>query len=370
MRRDDICLYLSPVDRAKLEKIVTDRNSPGKWIWRADIVLATADGLGTNAIMRRTGMSKPCVWRWQERYMAEGVPGLLRDKTRPSRIAPLSAEKKLAIIEKTATERPSNATHWSARKMAKAVGVSHRSVQRVWAGAGLKPHLVRTFKLSNDPKFAEKVVDVVGLYMNPPERALVLCVDEKSQIQALDRTQPGLPIKKGQAQTMTHDYKRNGTTTLFAALDVATGTVIGKCVPRHRAKEFIGFLKTIDTAVDKALDLHLVLDNYATHKTKAVQNWLKRHKRFHLHFIPTSSSWLNMVERFFASITEDAIRRGVFKSVADLEATIADYLANHNETSKPFVWTKSADVILRKVERARTTLAAVKNRNQVLESAH
>jgi transposase len=370
MRRDDICLYLSRVDRAKLEAIVADRNSPGKWIWRADIVLATADGLGTNAIMRRTGMSKPCVWRWQERYMAEGVPGLLRDKTRPSRIAPLSADKKLAIIEKTATEKPSNATHWSARKMAKAVGVSHRSVQRVWAAAGLKPHLVRTFKLSNDPKFAEKVVDVVGLYMNPPERALVLCVDEKSQIQALDRTQPGLPIKKGQAQTMTHDYKRNGTTTLFAALDVATGTVIGKCVPRHRAKEFIGFLKTIDTAVDKALDLHLVLDNYATHKTKAVQNWLKRHKRFHLHFIPTSSSWLNLVERFFASITEDAIRRGVFKSVADLEATIADYLANHNETSKPFVWTKPADVILHKVERARATLAAVKNRNQALESAH
>ena len=360
MRRDDICLYLSPVDRTKLEAIVADRNSPGKWIWRADIVLATADGLGTNAIMRRTGMSKPCVWRWQERYMAEGVPGLLRDKTRPSRIAPPSAEKRLPINEKTATEKPGNATHWSARKMAKAVGVSHRSVQRVWAGAGLKPHLVRTFKLSNDPKFAEKVVDVVGLYMNPPERALVLCVDEKSQIQALDRTQPGLPIKKGQAQTMTHDYKRNGTTTLFAALDVATGTVIGKCVPRHRAKEFIGFLKTIDTAVDKALDLHLVLDNYATHKTKAVQNWLKRHKRFHLHFIPTSSSWLNMVERFFASITEDAIRRGVFKSVADLEATIADYLANHNETSKPFVWTKSADVILRKVQRARTTLAASK----------
>jgi len=370
MRRDDICLYLGAEDRAKLEAVVADRNSPRKWVWRADILLATADGLGTNAILRRTGMSKPCVWRWQERYMDEGVPGLLRDKTRPSRIAPLSADKKLAIIEKTATEKPANATHWSARKMAKAVGVSHRSVQRVWAGAGLKPHLVRTFKLSNDPKFAEKVVDVVGLYMNPPEHALVLCVDEKSQIQALDRTQPGLPIKKGQAQTMTHDYKRNGTTTLFAALDVKTGQVIGECVPRHRAKEFIGFLKKIDTAVDKALDLHLVLDNYATHKTKRVQNWLKRHKRFHLHFIPTSSSWLNLVERFFASITEDAIRRGVFKSVADLEATITDYLANHNATSKPFVWTKPADVILTKVERARATLTAVKNRNQALESAH
>ena len=363
MRRDDICLYLGPADRAKLEAIVADRNSRRKCCWRAEIVLATADGLGTSAIMRRTGKSKPCVWRWQERYINEGVPGLLRDKTRPSRIAPLSAEKKLAIIEKTATEKPANATHWSARKMAKAVGVSHRSVQRVWAGAGLKPHIMRTFKVSNDPKFAEKVVDVVGLYMNPPERALVLCVDEKSQIQALDRTQPGLPLKKGRAQTMTHDYKRNGTTTLFAALDVKTGQVIGECVPRHRAKEFISFLKKIDTAVDRALDLHIIVDNYSTHKTKQVQNWLKRHKRFNLHFIPTSSSWLNLVERFFALITQDSIRRGVFKSVADLEAAIADYLAKHNATSKPFVWTKSADVILRKVERARATLTAVKNGN-------
>jgi len=370
MRRDDICLYLGPADRASLEAIVADRNSQSKCCWRAEIVLATADGLGTNAIMRRTGKSKPCVWRWQERYIEEGLPGLLRDKTRPSRIAPLSAEKRLTIIEKTATEKPANATHWSARKMAKAVGVSHRSVQRVWGGAGLKPHLVHTFKLSNDPKFVEKVVDVVGLYMNPPERALVLCVDEKSQIQALDRTQPGLPIKKGRAQTMTHDYKRNGTTTLFAALDVKTGQVIGECVPRHRAKEFISFLKKIDTAVDKALDLHLVVDNYSTHKTKQVQNWLKRHKRFHLHFIPTSSSWLNLVERFFALITEDAIRRGVFKSVTDLEAAIADYLTKHNATSRPFVWTKSADVILRKVERARVTLTAVKNGNQPLESEH
>ena len=359
MRRDDICLYLGPADRAKLEGIVADRNSPRKLCWRAEIVLGTADGLGTKAIMRRTGKSKPCVWRWQERYIDEGVPGLLRDKSRPSRIAPLSAEIKLAIIEKTATEKPANATHWSARKMAKAVGVSHRSVQRIWAGAGLKPHLVRTFKISNDPNFAEKVVDVVGLYMNPPEGALVLCVDEKSQIQALDRTRPGLPLKKGRAKTMTHDYKRNGTTTLFAALDVKTGQVIGECQARHRAKEFISFLKKIDTAVDKVLDLHLILDNYSTHKTKQVQNWLKRHKRFKLHFIPTSSSWLNLVERFFALITEDAIRRGVFKSVAELEAAIAAYLTNHNATSKPFVWTKSADVILRKVGRARATLTAI-----------
>jgi transposase len=265
--RKDVVVEVSRLDRTRLEAIVADRNSPQKHVWRARIVLLTGAGLGTIEIKRRTGKSKTCVWRWQERFIAAGVDGLLRDKTRPSRIAPLSAEKKLAIIEKTATEKPANATHWSARKMAKAVGVSHRSVQRVWAGAGLKPHIMRTFKVSNDPKFAEKVVDVVGLYMNPPERALVLCVDEKSQIQALDRTQPGLPLKKGRAQTMTHDYKRNGTTTLFAALDVKTGQVIGECVPRHRAKEFISFLKKIDTAVDRALDLHIIVDNYSTHKT-------------------------------------------------------------------------------------------------------
>src|ERR1700689_2303129 len=271
MRRDDICLYLGPTDRAKLEAIVADRNSQRKCCWRAEIVLATADGLGTSAIMRRTGKSKPCVWRWQERYIDEGVPGLLRDKTRPSRIAPLSAEKKLAIIEKTATEKPANATHWSARKMAKAVGVSHRSVQRVWAGAGLKPHIMRTFKVSNDPKFAEKVVDVVGLYMNPPERALVLCVDEKSQIQALDRTQPGLPLKKGRAQTMTHDYKRNGTTTMFAAMNTASGKVISLCQQRHRHQEWIKFLRLIDDATPAGKDLYLMADTYATHKHVKVQ---------------------------------------------------------------------------------------------------
>ncbi len=280
MRRDDICLYLCPADRCSTGGDRRRRQQP------AQVLLACA-----NRACHRG-------WAWHQRDHAadrqveavrvalagalyeEGVLGLLRDKTRPARIAPLPAATKLAIIEKTATAKPANATHWSARKMAKVIGVSHRSVQRVWNGAGLKPHLVHTFKLSNDPNFAEKVVNVVGLYMNPPERALVLCVDEKSQIEALDRTQPGLPIKKGRAQTMTHDYKRNGTTTLFAALDIKTGQVIGECVPRHRAKEFIGFLKTIDAAVDKALDLHLVVDNYATHKTQQVKNWLARRKRW------------------------------------------------------------------------------------------
>src|SRR5215813_7956033 len=370
MRRDDICIYVSPLNRARLGAIIADRNSKTKTVWRARIVLATADGHGTNAIMRLTGTSKPCVWRWQERYIAEGVEGLLRDKTRPPGKKPLSAAVKRKVLSKTASELPPNATHWSRSSMAAAMRISPSSVGRIWAEAGLKPHLVRRFKVSNDPQFEEKVTDVVGLYMNPPDRALVLCVDEKSQLQALDRTQPGLPLKKGRAATMTHDYKRNGTTTLFAALDVKTGQVIGECAPRHRAKEFISFLKKIDTAVDKVLDLHLIVDNYSTHKTKQVQNWLKRHKRFKLHFIPTSSSWLNLVERFFASITEDAIRRGAFKSVADLEATIADYLTKHNATPKPFVWTKSADVILAKVDRARATLAAVKTGNQALESAH
>ena len=367
--RDNICIYCGPEDRARLERLVADRNTPRKVMWRAEIVLATAEGLGTMAVMRRTGKSKPSVWRWQERYVAAGVKGLLRDKTRPSRKKPLSAEVKLKVLTKTANETPSNATHWSTRSMAKAAGISRTSVQRIWAEAGLKPHLVRKFKISNDPKFVEKVTDVVGLYLAPPDKALVLCIDEKSQIQALDRTQPGLPMKKGRAGTMTHDYKRNGTTTLFAALNVKTGEVIGECLPRHRAKEFIRFLKTIDRTVAKHLDLHLIADNYTTHKTKAVQAWLAKHPRFKLHFIPTSSSWLNLVERFFAEITGKRIRRRAFASVAELEAAIQDYLAKHNADPKPFVWIKTADVILAKNARARGALTA-KTGNQALESEH
>ena len=239
MRRDDICIYVSPSNRARLTALIDDRNTPSKVVWRAEIVLATADGHGTNEIIRRTGKSKPCVWRWQERYVEEGVLGLMRDKTRPSRKPPLPDKVKLAVLTKTANETPANATHWSRATMAAEMGISPSSVGRIWAEAGLKPHLVHRFKISNDPQFEEKVTDVVGLYMNPPDRALVLCVDEKSQIQALDRTQPGLPLKKGRAATMTHDYKRHGTTTLFAALDVKSGIVIGECQPRHRAKEFM-----------------------------------------------------------------------------------------------------------------------------------
>jgi len=267
MRRDDICLYLSPDDRIELQELVRNRNTPRKLVWRAEIILATADGHGTFEIMRRSLTSKPTVWRWQERYLDEGVAGLKRDKTRPSRVPPLPRETRLKVIAKTVQESPPNATHWSRSLMAEAVGISPSSVGRIWADAGLKPHLTKSFKVSNDPAFEEKVTDIVGLYLDPPERAVVLCMDEKSQIQALDRTQPGLPLKKGRAATMTHDYKRHGTTTLFAALDVKSGMVIGDCMPRHRAKEFLKFLCRIDRAVQGKREVHLILDNYATHKT-------------------------------------------------------------------------------------------------------
>jgi transposase len=370
MRRKDICLYVSPSNRSRLEALIADRNTPAKVIWRAGIVLATGDGHGTNEIVRRTGESKPCVWRWQERYVETCVDGLLCDKTRPSRIAPLGWDIKQQVLTKTANSVPANATHWSARSMAAEIGISHRSVQRIWAEAGLKPHLIRTFKVSNDPLFEEKVTDVVGLYMSPPDKALVLCVDEKSQIQALDRTQPGLPMKRGRAATMTHDYKRHGTTTLFAALDVKTGFVIGECLARHRAKEFIRFLKRIDRTTNKHLDLHLIVDNYGTHKTPEVRAWLAKHPRFKLHFIPTSSSWLNLVERFFAEITGKRIRRGVFRSVAELEDAIHDYLDHHNANPKPFVWTKTAKEILDKEARAIEKRRAIENGNQALVSEH
>jgi len=361
--RQELPFHVSLDDRARLERLAGDRNTPAKIVWRARIVLATADGLGTMAIMRATGKSKPCVWRWQARFMAAGVDGLLRDKTRPGRKKPLSQAVKLKVLTKTANETPPNATHWSVRTMAKAVGISHTSVQRIWAEAGLKPHLVARFKVSNDPQFEEKVTDVVGLYLNPPDRALVLCVDEKSQIQALDRTQPGLPLKKGRAATMTHDYKRNGTTTLFAALDVKSGIVIGECHPRHRAKEFIRFLKRIDRCVAKHLDIHLILDNYGTHKAPAVKAWLAKHPRFKLHFTPTSASWLNLVERFFAEITTKRIRRGTFASVSELEEAIHDYLDQHNAEPKPFVWTKTAKAILNKEARALEALRTIQTGN-------
>ncbi len=356
----NIYIWVSPGDRNLLERLVSDRNTLQKHVWRARIVLLSGDRLGTMEIMRRAGKSKPTVWRWQARYIEAGVEGLLHDRPRGPGKRPLGEEVTALVLTKTMREKPPKATHWSVRTMGKAVGISHTSVQRIWGAHGLKPHLVSTFKVSNDPRFAKKVEDVIGLYLNPPDKALVLSVDEKSQIQALDRTQPGLPMKKGRVGTMTHDYKRNGTTTLFAALNVLDGTVIGQCMKRHRHQEFIRFLNRIDRQTLPFLDIHLIIDNYSTHKTPEVKRWLKRHPRFHFHFTPTSASWLNQVERFFAEITRDAIRRGTFKSVPELEAAIDGYLAKHNETTQPFAWTATAQETLKKVDRAREKLNQVK----------
>ena len=353
-------ISISEADRERLQRLVRDRNTPQKVVWRARIVLLGADGLQAIAIATAVGKSVLTVRRWRRRYAAKGVEGLLKDATRPPRRKPLTAEKIKQVVHMTLHAKPADATHWSLSNMAAAAGLSRSSIQRIWSTHGLKPHLTETFKVSRDRNFAAKIRDVVGLYLDPPDKALVLCVDEKSQIQALDRTQPGLPMKKGRAGTMTHDYKRNGTTTLFAALNMLDGSVIGQCMPRHRHREFPRFLKTIDKQTPAHLDLHLIVDNYATHKTEAVKRWLKRHKRFHLHFTPTSASWLNMVERFFAEITRKRIRRGVFTSVAKLESAIMEYLKNHNADPTPFVWTKSADEILKKVARAK----------QALESKH
>jgi transposase len=343
-----------------LERLVRDRNTPQKVVWRARIVLLAGDGLTAVTIAAAAGKSVLTVRCWRRRYMAKGVDGLLKDASRPPRRKPLAAEKIKQVVHMTLHETPPNATHWSVRSMATAAGISYSSVQRIWHAHGLKPHLVETFKVSRDRNFAAKLEDIVGLYLNPPDKALVLCVDEKSQIQALDRTQPGLPMKKGRAGTMTHDYKRNGTTTLFAALNMLDGKVIGACMPRHRHREFLRFLKQIDHQTPVELDQHLIVDNYAIHKTAAVKLWLKAHPRFHLHFTLTSASWLNMVERFFAEITRKRIRRGVFRSVSELKTAIMECLENHNADPKPFIWTNSAGEILEKVARAK----------QALESQH
>ena len=337
-----------------------DRNAPQKQVWRAEIVLLSADGFGTNEIIRRTGKSKTCVWRWQERFMQEGCEGLLRDKTRPSRIPPLGAGVAARVVVLTQTDPPAEATHWTATMMAQEVGISASSVQRIWRAHGLQPHRVRQFKLSNDPNFVEKLHDVVGLYVDPPEHAIVLSVDEKSQIQALDRTQPGLPLKKGRAATMTHDYKRNGTTTLFAAFDVLEGKVIGRCMQKHRHQEFIRFLNQIEAQVPARKAVHVILDNYATHKHPKVRKWLDRRPRFTFHFTPTSSSWLNAVEGVFAKLSKRRLKRGVFRSVQELRTAINRFLDETNNHPKPFTWTADPAKIV----------AAVKRGHQLLDSIH
>jgi transposase len=323
------------------------------------VLLLAADGVSNSEISEVVGVSRPTVLAWRDQFEEEGLIefGVVAKGRGPK--PSISEEKVAEIVELTLHSKPKGQTHWSCRSMADKVGVSPASVQRIWSARGLKPHLVKTFKLSNDQRFEDKLVDVVGLYLNPPEQAVVLCMDEKSQIQALDRTQPSLPMKKGRAGTMTHDYKRHGTTTLFAALDVLTGTVIGRCLPRHRNTEFLKFLRTIDREVPKGLQVHMILDNYATHKHPNVKKWLDGHPRFHLHFTPTSSSWLNLVERWFREITDKAIRRGVFHSVNELITAIEEYLKANNDNPKPFVWTATTEQILAKVARGRVALQQV-----------
>jgi transposase len=344
-------------DKAALERIVRAPTTEQRVVLRARIVLLTGEGAGTGSICQRLATTTSTVTLWRNRYEAEGVGGLLKDAHRSGRRPRITKAEVAEVLRKTQQEKPAGATQWSTRTLAPVVGLSPATISRIWRAHGLKPHRVKRFKLSTDPRFAEKLEDVVGLYVAPPEKAVVFSVDEKSQIQALDRTQPGLPMKKGRAGTMTHDYKRNGTTTLFAALNVATGEVIDECMPRHRHDEFLLFLKKIEKQTDKALDLHIIADNYATHKHPEVNAWLAAHPRVHMHFTPTSSSWVDLVERFFAEITEKAIRNGTFKNVRELEAAITTFIETRNRAPRPYVWTATVATILAKVDRARRTLA-------------
>ncbi len=359
--RTGISISVSPGERRRLEAVVANRSSAQKHVWRARIVLLTADGIGTHAIMAVTGKSKTTIWRWQARFAEAGVDGLLCDRTRPPGKAPVAPDRVAEVVRLTQSPPPHEATHWTARAMAKAVRLGVVTVQRIWKAHGLSPHRWRQFKLSRDPAFVEKLHDVVGLYVAPPAHAVVLSVDEKSQIQALDRTQPGLPLKKGRGPTMTHDYKRNGTTTLFAALNVLTGEVIGRNMQRHRHQEFIKFLNQVERDIPAGKVIHVILDNYCTHKHSKVRAWLARHPRWTFHFIPTSSSWLNAVEGFFAKLTRRRLKHGVFHSVIDLQAAINRFIAEHNDQqARPFTWRADPDAII-----------AARNRGfQMLESIH
>ena len=346
-----VSVLVGAEDRVRLAAITGDRNRPQKHVQRARIILLSAERLPVLEVARQAGVSRPAVWRWQVRYVEQGVDGLLRDKTRPPGKAPLPAKTIARVLALTCSEPPGQVTHWTGRAMAKVAGISLRAVQRIWEAHRLQPHRIRTFKRSNDPRFAEKVEDVVGLYMHPPRHALVLSVDEKSQIQALDRTQPGLPLKPGRCGTMTHDYKRNGVTTLFAALNVLDGTVLGRCMVQHRHQEFIRFLNAVERAVPPGKIIHAILDNYATHKHPKVKQWLERHPRWTFHFTPTSASWLNAVEGFFSALTRRRLRRGVFASVPDLQDAINRYIREHNRTARSFLWTKPAQAILARLQR-------------------
>lgn len=349
-------IILSSDEETIINRWANGKRFPLRLVQRAQIIQLAAKGVFNHIIAERLNISRPTVQLWRERFLALRLVGLEKDAPRPGRFPKISHKKVMAIVNATLHTIPPNATHWSTRSMAKAQRVSKDTVCRIWQQYNLKPHLVRKFKLSRDKKFLEKLYDIVGLYLNPPDKALVLCVDEKSQIQALERTQPVLPLRPGIPAKQTHDYMRHGTTTLFAALNMLDGTVIGDCMPRHRHQEFIRFLQIIDTKTPSDLDLHLIVDNYGTHKHPRVQRWIKRHPRFYLHFTPTSSSWLNLVERWFAEITSKRIRRGSFKNVKELITAIKQYIESHNQTPKVFVWTASVDSIMRKISKCKDLL--------------
>ena len=342
-------LNMTEEERRTLEAWSNAKKTPQRVVLRSRICLLAAEGISHNAIAKRLNTSRLTVLLWINRFRKQGITGLSEDAPHGPSSRRLDAKKVKTIVEATLHTTPEDSTHWSTRTMAKAQGVSHSTVHRIWDAHGLQPHRVKTFKLSKDKRFVEKLTDVVGVYLNPPDKAVVLCVDEKTQVQALDRTQPGLPMKKGRCGTMTHDYKRNGTTCLFAAMNVLEGTVLGSCYPRHRHQEFLKFLRIIDREVPRELDVHMILDNYGTHGHPNVKAWLEKHPRFILHFTPTSSSWLNLVERWFGEITRKRIRRGVFRSVMELVAAIEEYIRHHNKEPKPFVWTKRAEDIIEKV---------------------
>ena len=347
---------LNSESRKAVERLARGRSLPARLVERARIVLRAADGLRDKEIGQQLGITPEKAARWRNRFLEGGIVALQQDASRPGRTRTITEDQVKRVVEKTIRHQPANATHWSTRTMATAAGISEASVRRIWHAHGLKPHLVRTFKLSRDIRFAEKLETIVGLYLNPPEHAIVLCADEKSQIQALDRTQPGLPLKKGRCGTMTHDYKRNGTATLFAALDALDGQVISMCDDRHRHQEWLKFLRVIEHVTPPEKQIHMIVDNYSTHKHVKVKQWLSRHPRFHVHFTPTGCSWLNMVERFFRDLTQNRIRRGIFRDIEELIMAIGDYIDKHNDSPKPFIWTAKAADILEKVKRARASM--------------
>jgi transposase len=361
MPRSSRVLEVTDSQQKQIEQWLAALGTPQQVALRGRIILAAGHGKSEASIAAEMNVNRKTVRLWSERFVAQGLPGIWEVAPGRGRKATYSAERIKEVIDATLQSKPKGMTHWSCRLMAASQGLSKSTVSNLWRSHNIKPHRTKTFKLSRDPKFLQKLTDVIGLYLNPPDKAIVLCVDEKSQIQALNRTQPGLPLKKGRCGTMTHDYKRNGTTTLFAALDLLQGKVIGDCHKRHRHQEFLKFLRRIDREFSGKSPLHLVIDNYGTHGTAEVKTWLKKHPRFVMHYVPTSCSWLNLIERWFAELTNKRIRRGSFLSVDDLTTAIEEFLSAWNENPKPFIWTATVDSIVAKLARCRQTLEQIQS---------